>query len=138
MRKGFLKLIFLISVFVSIVIAVVLINSYTGFFAQLLPLKPIKEYATLKQALKDSDYQKYPANFLLLPKMGYQTDIWYNPKTKEKLELDTTEGGGSACCEQATFYVWFDKKENIFWVNTWQAGFGIINENGWYGPFKLK
>ena len=118
--------------------AVVLLNNHTGFFAQLLPLKPIKEYTTLKQALEDSDYRTYSANFLLLPKMGPSTDIWFNPKTKNKLELDTTEGGGYACCEAPTFYVWFDKKENIFWVHTWQAGFGRINDDSWYGPFKLK
>lgn len=100
-----------------------------------IPLISRRTYSSIKEALQGDDYEKYPA--VSIPVRGTYNNIQFNPKTNTQLELDTSEGGGYACCEAPTFYVWVDRKDNIFWVRTYQASLGSVNDN-WYGPFRLQ
>jgi len=97
-----------------------------------------KVYQNLGQAISNQDYQNYPAEkkYIPLNTTGYSGD-YYNPfdKTK-KLELDLSEGGGYKCCEQATYYIYVDVKNNIVWIRDYQASLQGINEE-WFGPFKI-
>lgn len=99
-----------------------------------IPLFSRKSYSSIESSLKDEDYKKYPSLFFAVPKRIDYSMI--NPKTFRRLEFDKNYGG-YLCCGQATFYVYVDKKDNIFWVETYQANLDSTDED-WYGPFKYK
>ena len=100
------------------------------------PLQTRHNYSSIKEALQETDYHKYPTIFYSIPIKGSNNSIMFNPKTNTQLELDTSEGGGYACCEAPTFYVWVDRNDNIFWVRNYQASLISVNDK-WYGPFAL-
>jgi len=139
-KKKFLIVLFIILSSVGV------IYFFRGYnFASLLPI-PIrkviplysrKTYSSIKEALQATNYLKYPTISLFIPIRGEYNSMQYNPKTNTQLGLDTSEGGGYACCEAPTFYVWVDRKDNIFWVETYQASLSSVNDH-WYGPFKLQ
>jgi hypothetical protein len=75
------------------------------------------------------DYRKFPAAQIPTQRHGY-----VNPVTGSHLLLDLSEGGGAACCEQPTFYVWFDPAEGLWWIRTYAASLRTVDDH-WYGPF---
>jgi hypothetical protein len=91
---------------------------------------PLKAFNTVKDVLAGG-YHKLPAKTKPVARQGFS-----NPVTGNKLRPDTSAGGGYACCEQASFFVWFDPAEGLVWVRRYQASLRDVSDN-WYGPFAL-
>jgi len=101
----------------------------------------IHKYNSLAEAIENNSYRQYPMQNKYLPQFGNIDKVTYenypvNPVTHRRLYLDTSAGGGYACCEQATFYLYIDRVDSSFWIQDYQAGFGGKSVE-WYGPFKL-
>jgi hypothetical protein len=88
-----------------------------------------RTFPSLHAALH-GDYRTFPAAQVPKELHGY-----VNPVTGTRLLLDLSDGG-DACCEQPTFYVWFDPAEGLLWIRTYAASVRRVDDH-WFGPFAL-
>jgi TonB family protein len=91
-------------------------------------------YPCLYAAIRDGDYRAHPAAPELIPKGRLLSPR--NPSTGRLLELDTSAGGGYACCEAGTFYAFVDRQDSVLWIADYHASFTDRYE-AWFGPFAL-
>jgi len=96
------------------------------------PLSIAASYPCLLAAIRDLDYHTHPAT--VIPTGGLHEPR--NPSTGRLLQLDTSAGGGYACCEAPTFYPLVDRHDHVFWIHDYQADLRKVHQ-AWYGPFAL-
>lgn len=96
--------------------------------------KPKHSYNLISDAFDNNNYQNYSSSKASLPKKGEYSSEYFNPVTNEPLYFDASYGGGYACCEQSTFYLFVDKSQKLFWVEEYAADLNHTRED-WFGPF---